>query len=340
MTDHLTEDRLRTALHETATIITASLPERTFAADAAPSRRRSRSLIAAGVAATIAIVTVGTVVAIGLLRDSSPPSETVRGQTPSKDVALASFPDAEVDLEVFLRVEATETEISGVRDALVAAPAVSRFAYVDRNAALGILRDSMSCNPSRAEPFTPDVLPPSFRIETTGDDAASQLRGALTAMPGVDAIQGPPATRQQRLPCGSHTGPRENVLLTEGTDDGVAWRLLARVDHGDVCVSLSVGVNDGGHCGSLQGDEAIAAGGGSRTDLGVFSSGYVRKGVDFVRIVPPSGQSFDVPVVGQDAGFDVNFFVAFLPADFEGGHDAYEAIAFNNDGHELGRTIG
>jgi FtsX extracellular domain len=143
--------------------------------------RRTRVLLAA-CAAAIAVVAVGVAVArddTGVqVATTSPASREV----PPTDLGAP-------DVQVFMRVEATDAEVETARAALEQSPDVARFAYLDHDAAYREFSAIFSCNPNLLHSVQPRNLPASFRVALADDGSVAGLRTTLDAIPSVETVE-------------------------------------------------------------------------------------------------------------------------------------------------------
>lgn len=96
-----------------------------------------------------------------------------------------------VRLEVFMTVDATDTQILDVRAALDDDPDVKSFRYFDKEAALEEFKRIFRKDPDLVKNITADALPTSFRIVPTRAEQTTAIQGRFEAQPGVDDVATP-----------------------------------------------------------------------------------------------------------------------------------------------------
>lgn len=96
-----------------------------------------------------------------------------------------------VRLEVFMTVDATDTQILDVRAALDDDPDVKSFRYFDKEAALEEFKRIFRKDPDLVKNITADALPTSFRIVPTRAEQTVAIQRRFEAQPGVDDVATP-----------------------------------------------------------------------------------------------------------------------------------------------------
>ncbi|HEU5302245.1 MAG TPA: permease-like cell division protein FtsX [Acidimicrobiia bacterium] len=96
-----------------------------------------------------------------------------------------------VRLEVFMTVDATDTQILDVRAALDDDPDVKSFRYFDKEAALEEFKRIFRKDPDLVKNITADALPTSFRVVPTRAEQTTAIQGRFEAQPGVDDVATP-----------------------------------------------------------------------------------------------------------------------------------------------------
>ena len=96
-----------------------------------------------------------------------------------------------VRLEVFMVVDATDTQILDVRAALGDDPDVKSFKYFDKAAALDEFKRIFRKDPDLVKNITADALPTSFRIVPATAEKTTAIQGRFQAQPGVDDVATP-----------------------------------------------------------------------------------------------------------------------------------------------------
>src|SRR5215217_8124519 len=75
-----------------------------------------------------------------------------------------------VEFIVFLQPSATQDQIDAVQEALDESPQVSSVDFIDQQEAYDEFTDLFSDSPEMVASVTPDILPPSFRVEPRDKD--------------------------------------------------------------------------------------------------------------------------------------------------------------------------
>ena len=100
-----------------------------------------------------------------------------------------------VELEIFMKVDATQTEIDRMAATLKADPQVKSFTFLDHNAAMKEFSKDFADQPALVESTTPDALPESFRVVPQKAELTEPIRVAYTDQIGVDTV----ITAQQQV---------------------------------------------------------------------------------------------------------------------------------------------
>ncbi|WP_328655116.1 permease-like cell division protein FtsX [Micromonospora sp. NBC_00330] len=155
-------------------------------------RRRRQRLVATGVAAVIAVATVGAVnVATPSQPSASPPTPVPAafGMLVNKECGAPAGETA-TDAAVFLALEITDQQRSAVNRALDADPAVGTVAYESREVALRKFKKVYADAPELVDHIVPSQLPESFRITLVARSRYAELAARVERLAGVDAIIG------------------------------------------------------------------------------------------------------------------------------------------------------
>jgi cell division transport system permease protein len=96
-----------------------------------------------------------------------------------------------VRLEIFMNVDATETQITDVRTALDDDPDVKSFKYFDKQAAYEEFKRIFRKDPDLVKNITPEALPTSFRIVPDQAELTDAIQRRFEAQPGVDDVATP-----------------------------------------------------------------------------------------------------------------------------------------------------
>jgi hypothetical protein len=153
-----------------------------------------------------------------------------------------------------------------------------------------------------------------------GVAAVSLVVGGVVA---AGALQSPSTTQPVAPPSESptpadHEG-RAKTEVGQGTVSGQTWALVAYEGDSGLCVDLQVGAGTSSVCGfDVPGQRDLGLSessqrGVSRTAI----HGVVSKGVSALQVTLDDGEQIDVDIIQSPAGFNVNFFAAFLPPDAE-----------------------
>jgi hypothetical protein len=113
----------------------------------------------------------------------------------SAPVAPPTTVSARPDLIVFLDPDATDAQVTAVRDRLASAPEVVDAVFVDQQQALDEFHELYRDDPGLLEAVTADVLPPSYRVDLVDPDAAPALIAGLERLPGVREATTTPVSR-------------------------------------------------------------------------------------------------------------------------------------------------
>jgi hypothetical protein len=184
------EQSVRDALHDAAehaplrpAVALADAPVRIPAA-----RNRHRALAAACVVAIGVAAIVGAVV---VTRDGDSNVRVASPANEPREVPVADLARADVDLEVFMAVRASDDETAAVRSVIEASSDVEHFSFVDHEAAWTEFASIFACNPELVSSIHAADLPASFRIVATATDSPARLTEALANLPGVESIEQP-----------------------------------------------------------------------------------------------------------------------------------------------------
>ncbi len=115
---------------------------------------------------------------------------------------------------------------------------------------------------------------------------------------------------------------RGNAVITTGAVHGERWELVAFVDRaGRRCVDIRMAKGGPGGCGKGLLTEAVSVNRGAvriaDQAMVSFVSGRVAQNVSRLTIEFAEGSTSNVPIVGEGAGFDVNFFGTWIPGRVE-----------------------
>ncbi len=94
-----------------------------------------------------------------------------------------------VELEIFMRVDASPSEVQALQQQLNANTAeIKSSTFLDHNAAMAEFKKIFSDQPALIESTTPDVLPESFRVTPTSAQLTQKVAGEYQTVPGVDTV--------------------------------------------------------------------------------------------------------------------------------------------------------
>src|SRR5215471_12176348 len=100
-----------------------------------------------------------------------------------------------VELEIFMKVNATQSQVNQMRDALSHDPMVKSYRFLDHNAAFAEFKKDFSDQPALVESTPPSALPESFRVVPVKAEYTDQIQVAYQDQLGVDVV----ITAQQQV---------------------------------------------------------------------------------------------------------------------------------------------
>ena len=100
-----------------------------------------------------------------------------------------------VELEIFMKVNASKSDIDAMKSQLDSDSLVKSSRYLDHKAAYEEFKRLFHDQPALIESTTPDVLPESFRVAPVTARLTEQVAGEYDKRPGVDKIM----TAQQQI---------------------------------------------------------------------------------------------------------------------------------------------
>ncbi len=98
---------------------------------------------------------------------------------------------SDVRAEVFMRVNATDAEIAGVRDFLDSSRLVKSYKFLDKAAALTEFKRIFRKDPDLVRNITAEALPTSFRVVPKDSGAVRPIEKQSARLPGVDDVATP-----------------------------------------------------------------------------------------------------------------------------------------------------
>lgn len=96
-----------------------------------------------------------------------------------------------VKLEIFMKVDATETQIAGVRKELQNDPDVKSFIFLSKKDALREFKRIFHKDPDLVKNITAEALPTSFRVVPKKAELTERIRRHYQALSGVDEAATP-----------------------------------------------------------------------------------------------------------------------------------------------------
>jgi len=100
-----------------------------------------------------------------------------------------------VELEIFMKVNASKSDIDAMKSQLSSDSLVKSYRYLDHKAAYEEFKRLFHDQPALIESTTPDVLPESFRVAPVTARLTEQVAAEYDKRPGVDKIM----TAQQQI---------------------------------------------------------------------------------------------------------------------------------------------
>ncbi len=101
---------------------------------------------------------------------------------------------AEIEFDVYMNVDATQTQIDAVDAQMLAAQRdglVSDFRYLDRDETFATFNEIFKDRPEVTEGILPEDLPTSFRAQLADAEFAGEAADLFEARPGVDKVLSP-----------------------------------------------------------------------------------------------------------------------------------------------------
>ena len=92
------------------------------------------------------------------------------------------------DVEIFMKVNATDAQTAGARDNLQRLQSVRSFVFADHNAALEEFKKVFANQPALTSGTQQVDLPESFRVVAKDSEAASLVTAVAQSWPGVDTV--------------------------------------------------------------------------------------------------------------------------------------------------------
>jgi cell division protein FtsX len=137
------------------------------------------------------------------LVDGAKPGRVVRRLERLPGVSSASISDIKEKcedpdppkprFEIFMFVDATESDILGVRRVLEASSLVADFTYLDQDAVFKEFKRIFKKDPDLVRHISPDSLPTSFQVIPVDPTDSEALEALVRDLPGVDDVDTPDA---------------------------------------------------------------------------------------------------------------------------------------------------
>ncbi|HWS48039.1 MAG TPA: permease-like cell division protein FtsX [Acidimicrobiia bacterium] len=93
-----------------------------------------------------------------------------------------------VDLEIFMKVTASDQQVKAIGDELRSDPMVKSITFLDHNAAMNEFKKDFANQPALIESTTPENLPESYRVVPVKAEKTEQIRIAYKDQLGVDTV--------------------------------------------------------------------------------------------------------------------------------------------------------
>jgi cell division transport system permease protein len=93
-----------------------------------------------------------------------------------------------VEFEIFMIIDPTDEQVSGVREELASDPRVKRITYLTKEDAYEEFKRLFADQPDLAENIGPDALPPSFRVAPERVEDTSDLVAKYQSISGVESV--------------------------------------------------------------------------------------------------------------------------------------------------------
>jgi cell division transport system permease protein len=93
-----------------------------------------------------------------------------------------------IELEIFMKVGATHSEVQNIEDALKSDPQVKSYKYLSQQDAYDIFKKDFADQPALVESTKPSDLPESFRVAPIKAELTQPLADAYQHRPSVDTV--------------------------------------------------------------------------------------------------------------------------------------------------------
>ena len=90
-----------------------------------------------------------------------------------------------VELSIFMKPDASDTQVDAVRSQLDGLPGVKKVTFVDHDAAFKEMKDLFADQPNVVQTLKPEDAPTSFRVVPSKAELVDSIGGRFTDQPGV-----------------------------------------------------------------------------------------------------------------------------------------------------------
>jgi cell division protein FtsX len=176
-----------------------------FKRDFSDQPNQLRSVTAASLPESFRLIAIGTASIATLTRRYTALRgvDIVMPRTEGADLAPLRYP-ALADprnSEIFMRVDATPSQVGAIRAALTRDARVAAWSFLDHQAAYEVFKHDFANQPNLVDKTSPSDLPESFRVSLRNPDQAAQWRTTYGQLPAVDTVLDP----QRPVACATST---------------------------------------------------------------------------------------------------------------------------------------
>jgi len=93
-----------------------------------------------------------------------------------------------IELEIFMKVGATQKQVQVIQQELKADPEVKSFKYLNQQDAYNIFKKDFADQPALVESTKPSDLPETFRVAPVNAELTQRLSDLYSGQPGVDTV--------------------------------------------------------------------------------------------------------------------------------------------------------
>ena len=133
----------------------------------------------------VAVALIGSVSLVGVACEDDPE------QTRRREKEVRNLASQEHDVEVFMDINASETDIGNVRTALRKSDGVQAFRFLSKHDAYEEFKRLFADQPDLIDATEPAGLPASFRVVLTQGVEPTTIQAAFEQLPGVAAVRAP-----------------------------------------------------------------------------------------------------------------------------------------------------